>query len=150
MKKRTSILIAAVLAIVMTASYFQTNWAFLSAAVAVDAGATKTNGAEFTSQGADKDLNWVQLALLTVTFTRAAGSASKVYFEFQISYDGGTTYTTAYYWRVEVATNETAVSDVVRYSELIPLYGVSHIRLYRIVNDDSGNNLTDCNAYISY
>lgn len=90
------------------------------------------------------------IGTITVTFTPDAGSASKVYFEFQVSQDG-TNWSTAYWQRIEVATNEAADGDgVVRYSEMVPLYGIGYIRLSRIVNNDAANDITDCNATISF
>ena len=124
---------------------------FLASAVAVNATITKVNGTDFTS--VEVNLSYPPdlptIGALTVTFTRAAGSASTVDFEFQVSYDGGTSWTTAYYVRIQVATNETAVSNVVKVTKPVYLYGISHMRLYRIVNNDGANNLTACNAKIS-
>lgn len=89
-------------------------------------------------------------ALVVVTFTRSAGSDTlTVDFDFQASYDGGTTWTTAYFVRIDPKTNETADSNVVRYPELINPHGVTHLRLHRIDNNDDSNNLTACNAMIS-
>jgi hypothetical protein len=122
---------------------------FLAAAVDCGTSTTLVNGTHFTSVPIsiprDKDL-----VLMTVTFTRTTGSAAKVYFEFQGSNDGGTTWTTAYIQRIEVATNETAVSNVVRYAEWVPAVGVSHFRLSTIQNVDAGVALTACNVTLSF
>ncbi len=120
---------------------------FLSAAVACGTSTTLTNGTGFTSASI-----WVSqrraepVGTITVTFTRTTGSASEVDFEFQVSYDDGTTWTTAYFVKISVPTNETAVSSVVRKSMLVYTYGITHIRLYRIVNGDAAVALTACNA----
>ena len=129
---------------------------FLATAENVDASATATNGTHFTSTNVDITFPTQPpratptTVAVTVTFTRAAGSASLVYFEFQGSYDNGTSYSTVYLFRIEVATNSTAVSNVVRYTTLVNVYGISHLRLYQIVNNDSSNNITSCNAYVSW
>jgi hypothetical protein len=113
---------------------------------------TVTNGTDFTSEHVsttypiDTPKN---VGLLTVTFTRTTGTASEVDFGFQASYDGGTTWTTAAYCTVSVATNATAVSNIVRYSVPVYLYGISHLRLYQIVNNDGSTALTACGAYLS-
>ena len=87
---------------------------------------------------------------LTITFTRTTGTASTVDFQFQGSFDGGTTWTTSYFVHIAIATNTTAVSNVVRDSTLINLNGISHLRLYQIVNGDASTDLTLCNATLSY
>ncbi len=124
--------------------------AFLSSGENVNASTTAVNGTDFTSvEIFVARFEEKFIGAITVTFTRAAGSASTVDFEFQASYDGGTTWSTAYYVRIQVPTNETAVSNVVRATREVQFYGVSHVRLYRIVNNDGANNLTACNATLS-
>jgi len=120
----------------------------------VDCGTSTTvvNGTDFTAASASttypvdmpKDVG-----VLTVKFTRTTGTTAEVDFEFQASFDGGTTWTTAAYCTISVATNAAAVSDVVRYSVPVYLYGISHLRLYRIVNNDGSTALTNCGAYLS-
>lgn len=131
--------------------------AFLATAVSCDLSDTQTNGTEFTSL--ERQIYFpanqvTSTVLITVTFTRTTGTSSEVYFEFQGCFDADpdteSNWTTTYLFRIEVATNATAVSDVVRYSELVNCYGVSHLRLYRIVNNDASTNLTLCNAYVSF
>ena len=123
---------------------------FLVSATSVNAGATAVNGTNFTSRNVRVSrLGYGSVAAITVTFTRSAGSSSTVDFEFQVSFDNGTTWSTAYYVRIQVATNETAASNVVRKTTEINFYGISHVRLYRIVNNDGANNLTACNATLS-
>jgi len=129
---------------------YQGNYPFLTAGVNVNLSTAAVNGTDFTSEPV-----WISRpgcgdkVAITVTFTRAAGTASTVDFEFQASYDGGTTWTTAYFVNLQTATNETAVSNVVRKITLVNVPGVSHLRLYRINNTDAANNLTACNASVS-
>ena len=89
--------------------------------------------------------------LITIIFTRdGAGTADEVDFEFQVSYDGGTTWTTAPYVTVSVATNARASSSIVRHSQAIHLYGASHIRASFVVNASATTNLTLCQAVFSW
>jgi hypothetical protein len=121
---------------------------FLDTAVDCAAGATIVNGAAFTSR---EILISSSVAGLAVTFTRMAGSSSTVDFYFQTSNDNGLTWTTGYFHKVSVATNEAAVANVVRYADREPplFNGVSHIRLWKIVNNDLVNDLASCNASVS-
>ena len=120
---------------------------FLGTPVSVVAGATSQNGTDFTSEHIAPLL---VMGTITVNFTRTAGSSSLVYFEFQASADNGESWSTAYYLRIEIPTNETAASNAVQIIKLVNFYGISHIRLYRIVNNDASNNLTACNASLSF
>jgi hypothetical protein len=126
-------------------------------AFALNAGATKVNVTDFTSASVKvSEEKGARMALLTMTFTRAAGSASTVDFYFQVSYDGGTTWADfndpiadAEYH--SLATNHAVLSGTtVRVSRIIHLAGVSHIRLAKVVNGDGGNNLTAVNATLSW
>jgi len=131
--------------------FANTHVAFLAADISVNAGTTKVNGTDFTSAEvyiANHGLK--EVSAIKITFTRAAGSSSTVDFEFQVSLDGGTSWSTAYYVKVQSTTDETAVSNVVRKIQLVNIYGITHIRLYRVVNNDSGNNLTAVNASVSF
>jgi hypothetical protein len=144
----TSIVIL-ILAVTLSANY-RRKADFLATAVDVAAGVTKVNGTDFTSNLVRVSYqNDPDIVAITIKFTRAAGSASTVDFEFQSSYDGGTTWSTAYYIRIQVPTNETAVSNVVRVMKPVYAYGISTFRLYRIVNNDASNGLTACNATLS-
>jgi hypothetical protein len=122
---------------------------FLTTAVACGKGATLVNGTGFTSASVDI-MNQSAQGVVTVTFTRAAGTASTMDFEFQVSYDGGTTWSTAYYAVIQVPTNETAATNAVRVTIPVDFWGVSHVRLYRIKNNDAANDTTACNARISF
>lgn len=153
MRKRiTLILIAVVVVSGLLGAAVSITRNILPAGVDCGTSTTVVNGTDFTSAEVsttypiDTPKN---VGLLTVTFTRTTGTASEVDFEFQASYDGGTTWTTAAYCTISVATNAAAVSNVVRYSVPVYLYGISHLRLYRIVNNDGSTALTACGAYLS-
>jgi hypothetical protein len=154
MKKTILILALIAFAVLPMRATYNYNKAFLVTAVNCAASTTVVNGTEFTSatQG-----GFGNAGLLTLTFTRAAGSATlAVDFYFQVSYDNGTTWadlhdavSDADY--LSVLTGHAVVTGTtVRVSRTIILNGVSHIRLSKIVNNDSGNNLTACNATISW
>jgi hypothetical protein len=136
--------------LVLTVSAFSSQSyyaAFLDTAVDVGAGMTKVNVTDFTSKSHFTPVN---TASITITFTRAAGSASTVDFYFQVSFDGGTTWAN-YRSTISVPTNEPVISGTTcRVLTPVNLYGVSHIRLWKIVNGDVGNALTAVNATISY
>jgi hypothetical protein len=148
-----------VLAVAVTGGA-QSWWAtqnFLASGVACGTSTTITNGTNFGSGAIRVSyLGRPSTVALTVTFTRVTGSASTVEFYFQVSYDNGTTYSDfhdpvsdADYF--SVATNHAAVTgNVVRVTRITSLAGVSHIRLHKIVNNDSSVALTACNASVSW
>ena len=121
---------------------------FLATPVSCGTSAAVVNGTGFTSKVAHVSslMNAQPVGIITVTFTRTTGTASEVDFEFQASSDEGTTWTTPYFVKVSIATNETAVSDIVVAKRLIYLYGITSLRLYRINNNDGSTALTLCNA----
>lgn len=127
---------------------------FIATAISMTASKTAVNGTDFTSKALPAQIEpW---SLLTITFTRAAGSASTVTFTFQVSYDGGTTWAnfidplTGLETYFAIATNHAVISGTtVAVSKPIRLSGVTHIRLQSIVNADSSNALTLVNATLS-
>jgi len=136
----------------MSGPSWKANQDFLATAVACAKSTTVTNVTDFTSRSirVSRGIHYSgEFCLLTITFTRTTGTSSEVDFEFQASFDDGTTWCTDAFIKISIATNRTAVSNVVRHCsvELIP--GVSHLRLYRIVNNDASTDLTACNATLS-
>jgi hypothetical protein len=124
----------------------------------LNASATATNGTDFTSASINVSGNVrANMALLTMSFTRTAGSAtSTVDFYFQVSYDGGTSWADfhdpiadADYLSV-IAGHAVLSGTTVRVSRIIPLNGVSHIRFSKVINNDTVNNLTAVNAILSW
>ena len=129
-----------------------------TAAFSLAASGTATNGTEFTSAEVKvSEERGAKIALLTLTFTRAAGSATlTVDYYFQVSYDGGTTWADfhdpiadADYLSV-IAGHAVLSGTTVRVSRIIPLNGVSHIRFSKVINNDTVNNLTAVNAILSW
>lgn len=136
-----------ILCIPLFASYYK-HTDFLETAEDVNAGATATNGSEFTSEHIP--LEGAQRGAITITFTRAAGSTSTVDFEFEVSYDGGVNWSTYEGAKLSEPTNKTPKSGTtVEVSYQFNFYGISHIRLWKITNNDGANNLTSCNARLS-
>lgn len=155
MKKIALILMVLILVIGSAAGSYFTKQDFLASAVALNASATKVNVSDFTSVDINC-ANYPANALLTLTFTRAAGSSSTVDFYLQVSFDNGTTYSDyrdpiadAEYF--SLATNHAVLSGTtVRVSRIINLAGVSHVRLAKLINNDGSNNLTAVNATLSW
>ena len=126
---------------------------FLDSAINIAASGTATNGSEFTSNELDVETPMqkrLRPGAIIITFTRAAGTASTVDFEFEVSYDRGATWASFEGVKIEVATNHVVVSGTtVRVHKEIYFYGVSFIRLHSIKNNDSTNGITACNAILS-
>lgn len=126
---------------------------FLDTAVDVGAGATATNGTEFTSNELEIG-RWLaekqQPGAIIVTFTRAAGTADTVDFELEVSYNGGTTWASFEGVGIKVATNHAVISGTtVRVHIEVNFYGISTIRVHSIKNNDSTNGITACNVTLS-
>lgn len=123
---------------------------FIAAAIAVGASATKTNGSDFTSSKIVIP-EGVEVGLLLLTWTRAAGSASLTLdFYFQASSDDGATWWD-YIEPISDITGHAIISGTtVRIARQISLRGMTHLQLSKIINNDSGNDLTSVNATISF
>jgi hypothetical protein len=122
---------------------------FLTTAVSCNLSTTLVHGVGFTSKSISVNPIGNTLASITVTFTRTTGTAALVDFEFTVSWDGGTTFSTGSYFTISIPTNELAASNVVRATRLFYAKGITHIRLNRIVNNDGSTNLTVCNATLA-
>jgi len=121
---------------------------FLSSGVNVNASSeqdtTSTSEKVWLSKG-DK----AEDASIQITFTRTAGSESALDFEFQFSLDG-TNWDTDNSFKISVPTDTVADSNVVRKTVEINIDKVPFVRLSKIKNNDSVNNVTNCNATISF
>ena len=95
--------------------------------------------------------NHVPIVAITVTFTGDGSmDGADIDFYFQASYDNGTTYTTTDYVVVSRESDTDADADeVVIYTEEVNVFGISHLRLWKVVNNDAANSITDVNATIS-
>lgn len=121
---------------------------FLTTAVDVNAGATVATASSSI---------WVSrpgysgVVALICTFTRAAGSASTLDFYFMASHDGGTTWENYDDITIEIPTNRAVYSgNIVREVYLVYVYGLTHLKLRQIVNNDGANNVTACNVTLSH
>lgn len=151
MRKTTLCLILILACLVaMSSGSYRYSKSFIATAISVNAGVTKTNVADFTSVEIDI-MNQPAMGALTVTFTRAAGGASAISFYFEVSADGGLTWSTFEGTPISITTNHDVISGTtVRSTFLCDFGGISHIRLAKIVNADGVNNTTAVNVAISF
>lgn len=149
--KRWGILIAALLAIALvTTADVQTQENFLATATTVNASTTVTNGTDFTSRSITVGAAAHPVVGIMVTFTRTIGAAGTLDVNFQVSYDGGSTWADYDDAQIQVATNHAALTgNIVRYYTLMGVYGASHVRVKSMVNNWAGGNLTAVNVSLS-
>jgi len=120
---------------------------FISAAITITASTTVVHGTDYTSKPIPLANVDHPVVGIVVTFTRAVGAASTLDCNFQVSYDGGTTWSSYDDGQIQVATNHAAISgNIVRYYTLMALYGVTHVRLSSMTNNWSGGSLTAVNV----
>jgi hypothetical protein len=132
------------------------SWSWSSACIdtaitTLAASSTATNGSEFTANSIQVSLlGGSSVVAVTITFTGDGSmDGSDIDFFFQASYDDGTTWSTTGFVEVDVASDTDHSSNVVRHTELVNVYGVSHLRLWKVVNNDAANSITSINATIS-
>lgn len=113
--------------------------------------ATATNGTEFTSSSIHVSRpNFAAVVAITVTFTGDGSmDGEDVDFIFQVSHDDGTTWSSTDYVTISRASDTDHVTNVVYYTETVQVYGISHIRLWKVTNNDAANSITDVNATLS-
>ena len=127
---------------------------FISTAISINASQTATNGSEFTSAEVEVSIplnDPTPVALITLAYTRSgAGSTSTIDVHLQVY--NGSAWTTAdvYGFSVTSNTDNGGSGSNVKAAKFIYLYGVQRVRLYKIVNNDSGENLTNVNVTISF
>lgn len=122
---------------------------FLSTAIASidEGGGQAVNGSEFNSEEYPVPTD---MANLGMEFTIATGDGKKIVFEWQASYDNGATWTTVDFAIREIDSDEDDDSNVIRDAMVIWTQGISHIRLWRVTNNDAVTAITSVNAYLSY
>ena len=92
----------------------------------------------------------IGIVAITITFTGdGTMDGNDIDFYFQASYDNGTTYTTTEYWVVGIESDADHVDNVVIYTEPVLVWGISHLRLWKVVNNDATSSVTDVNASVS-
>jgi len=120
---------------------------FLTAAVNVGTSSTVTTS---SSSIWVSEPGYSGVVALICTFTRSAGSTSTLDFYFQVSHDGGTTWENYDDITIEIPTNQTVYSGTtVRDVYLVYVHGITHMRLWKIVNNDGTNAVTACNVTLS-
>jgi hypothetical protein len=120
---------------------------FLKEGISIDPSEIKNNFVNFVSREISIRK---KVGAITVIFNRESGSLSTIDFEFQVSYGLTNIWSSAYYLRIRVRTNEDAVAEAVSKTLPVNFYGISHIRLSRIINNDNSNYIENCNAIVSY
>ena len=119
------------------------------------AATTATNGTEFTAvpiKVSRRDGGGhSSVVTITISFTTDGGGidSNDVDFYFQASYDNGTTYTSDEFVIIDCPADTTASSNAVKHMEQVNVYGISHLRLWKIVNNEADDTITLINATIS-
>jgi len=123
---------------------------FLAADETVDDNVTSVHGTGHTSRSIDISTQ-ASIGLISVKYDPVTPAAVSIDFEFIVSYDNGTTYTSSFYIRVRSNTNATADAngDII-VSNAVNLYGVSHIRLLNMVVNNGAGNCAEINATMSF
>ena len=155
--KRYILIFALILVIPMSGNVrkwdsFLLNSVAAETAIDITASATATNDTEFTSD--EIAVEHSAKVIISVTFTRAAGSSSTVDFEIEVStdhknswslYRGGSANP-----MIQVATNTPVISGTtVNMAYQINAVGISHFRIKDIENTDSSNAITAVQVQIS-
>lgn len=149
--------LALILTVLLIVPVSSQSWSWSQNALAtseasISAGGTATNGSEITASSIKVSRNnHASVVAVTIWFTGDGSmDGSDVDFFFQASYDNGTTWSTDAYVEVDVASDTDADgSNNAKHTELINVYGISHLRLWKIVNNDAANSITTVNATIS-
>ena len=126
------------------------SYAFLAADETVADGVTSVHGTGHTSRSIDIKTQ-ASIGLISIDYDPVTPAAVSIDFEFIVSYDNATTYTSSFYIRIRSNTNATAdANGNIIVSNAVNLYGVSHIRLLNIVVNDGAGNCAEINATISF
>ena len=110
---------------------------------------TAVNGTAFDSRSLVVPTS---MATITITFTGDASSdGGSVDFYFQSSYDNGSTWTTAELIKISVDSDEISASPYLVSKSFVDWYqGISHVRLWKVVNGDATSAITLVNATLSW
>ena len=137
---------------------YHTSEAFLDTAEDILAGATATNVTDFDSEEIIVSrLGYPSQATIIITFTGDGSmDGSDIDFFLQLGYLSDPTDTSTITWsttsflEIDCASDADHSSNVVRHSELVQFPGAYALRVMKIVNNDSANNITAANATISW
>jgi len=123
---------------------------FLAAAETVNDNATSVHGTGHTSLEIDIS-GQLAYGAITIIFDSAVPAAVDIEFEFSVSTDQGTTWTTEGNYSIAIPTNTHGdADDVVVWTEPFDFSGISKIRLERILVGNGAGNCTAIEAFISF
>src|SRR4030067_1799958 len=109
---------------------------FLATPITATGSTTLTNGTDFTSRELQLPSGYSPLYGVVVAFTRDTGASSTLDINFQVSFDGGTTWVSYDDAEIKVATNHAIISgNDVKYYTMMALHGITHVRLYSVKNN---------------
>ena len=91
-----------------------------------------------------------EIVAITIEFTIATANGDDIDFYFQASFDGGATWSTDEFVIVDCASDIATVASPAKHTELVNVYGISHLRLWKVVNGDAVTAITAVNATMSW
>ena len=148
--KKLILCLAVIILIIPAFGNLRYSYNFLAADETVDDNVTSVHGTGHTSRSIDISTQ-ASIGLITVKYNPVTPAAVSIDFEFIVSYDNGTTYTSSFYIRVRSNTDATADTDgEIIVANAVNLYGVSHIRLLNIVVNNGAGNCEAINATMSF
>jgi len=109
--------------------------------------ATATNGSEFDSETI---VVQTEVIAITITFTIVAANGDDIDFYFQASHDNGVTWSSDEYFIVDCASDVSTAGTPVYHTEEKLVGGISHLRLWKVVNGDTVTAITAVNATASW
>jgi hypothetical protein len=123
---------------------------FLAAAETVNNNTTSIHGTGHTSLEIDIS-NHLAYGAITIIFDSAVPAAVDIEFEFSVSTDRGTSWTTEGSYSIAIPTNTLGTADdIVTWTEPFDFSGISTIRLQRILVGNGAGNCTAIEAFISF
>ena len=121
---------------------------FLEEPVTLGPDVTKTHCTDFKSN--PLPLGVAGRGIVTVSFTRPPEADANIVLGIQASPNGGDLWTTAMFFSFTIPLNTPAdENNQVRISIPISMYGLSHLRLAEIKNEDKKITITGINACLS-
>jgi len=123
---------------------------FLAAAETVDDNTTSVHGTGHTSLEIDVS-GQLAYGAITIIFDSATPAAVDIEFEFAVSTDQGTTWTTEGNYSIAIPTNTLGTAaDVVTWTEPFDFSGIGKVRLQRILVGSGAGNCTAIEAFVSF
>lgn len=123
---------------------------FLAAAETVNDSTTSVHGTGHTSLEIDIS-GQLSYGAITIRFDSATPAAVDIEFEFAVSTDQGTTWTTEGNYSIAIPTNTLGTAaDLVTWTEPFDFSGIGKIRLQRILVGIGAGNCTAIEAFVSF